>query len=274
MENFNALSTLLLKHKIDVFGAVKLSDCKIVREYKLKNAGFTDISSLYVYIFAMPYYAKHDGNKNVSAYAIPRDYHAFFKSFSSELISELYEKFPTYKFCGFTDNSPIDERHAAAIAGLGVIGKNGLIITEKYSSFVFLGEIITDMPTVNCNKNEIKECINCGKCLKACPKNEIGECLSSLTQKKGELTANEINAIKRYGSAWGCDICSDVCPYTANAIKNSTIYSPIDFFNTELISSLDEDAIDSMSDEDFALRAYSWRKRETIKRNLKILSDK
>lgn len=271
MENFAYIKKLLNSHKIDTLGAIKLSDCKILREYKLKNAGFQSLDYLYVYIFAIPYYAKGVKEKNISLYAAPRDYHAYFKALSDEIISSLSAKYPMYKFAGFTDNSPIDERHAAAMAGLGIIGKNKLLITEKYSSFVFIGEIITDMPTEMCKAKEIKHCISCGKCLDACPMGEIGECLSSLTQKKGSLSENEIAAIKKHGCAWGCDICGDVCPYTQNAINNQTIYTPIDFFCEDLTPNLTKELILSMSDEEFSLRAYSWRKKETILRNLEIL---
>ena len=49
-------------------------------------------------------------------------------------------------FCGFSDHSPIDERDTAAKGGLGVIGRNRLLINEEYSSFCFIGEIISDIP--------------------------------------------------------------------------------------------------------------------------------
>lgn len=272
MENFAFLKGLLNEYKIDTVSALKLSDCKILREYKLKNAGFTNYDSLFVYIFAIPYYPRGIEKRNVSMYATPRDYHAYFEKLSKELTSRLSKKYPHFKFTSFCDNSPIDEIHAAASSGLGVIGKNRLLITEKYSSYVFLGEIITDMPTKECKIQEIRSCINCGKCISVCPMNEIGECLSSLTQEKGALTSHKTEAIKKYGSAWGCDICQEACPYTKKAIRSGSIFTPIDFFNNNLIPYLDKETILSMGDEEFSARAYSWRKRETILRNLDILS--
>ncbi len=271
MDGFYRIKELLAERGIDTVGAVKLCDCKILREYKIKNAGLDTNTPLFVYIFAVPYYTKHDGESNISKYAAPRDYHLYFNSLFNEIITLLEKENPEYNFAGFTDNSPIDEIHAAAVAGLGIIGKNGLLLTEKYSSFVFLGEIITDMPTDNCQAHEIRECINCGKCISACPKSEIGECLSSLTQRKGALKDSEIDAIKKHGSAWGCDICQSVCPYTEAAINNGTIYTQIDFFCNKLTPLLYTDTVNGMSDKDFSERAYSWRKRETILRNLEIL---
>jgi epoxyqueuosine reductase QueG len=149
---------------------------------------------------------------------VSRDYHLFFKALFNELIPALENAFPEHKFAGFTDHSPIDEIHASALAGLGIIGKNHLLITEKYSSYLFIGEIITDASLPSC-ASEIFHCINCGKCIEACPVClNVDSCLSSLTQKKGELTDTEVQKIKIHGMAWGCDKCQEACPYTKNAI--------------------------------------------------------
>ena len=102
---------------------------------------------------------------------------------------------------------------------------------------------------------------------------QIGECLSAVTQKKGELTEIEAGAIKKYGSAWGCDICQEVCPYTIHAKRKGTIYTEVEFFKKSLTPILDSDTVNSMSDEEFAERAYSWRGRNVISRNLKILEN-
>lgn len=96
-------------------------------------------------------------------------------------------------------------------------------------------------------------------------------CLSSLTQKKGELTEIEQEMIKKYASAWGCDICQEVCPYTERALKGGSIYTNIEFFKESRTPYLTSEAIENMSDEEFLSRAYSWRGRQTILRNLKIL---
>jgi epoxyqueuosine reductase QueG len=267
-----------IKNELKSFGikdaeALPLSMCRVVRPYKLERCGFYDLESLSVLIFAIPYYTAHK-EKNISSYAIPRDYHLFCRELFDTIIPRLTEKYPENKFVGFADNSPIDERDAAAIAGLGIIGKNGMLITEKYSSYVFLAEIITDLPLKHSEKHEIAYCKDCGICASACPKGELGECLSAITQKKGELTEAEKEAIKKYGCAWGCDICSEVCPHTKKAIENNTIYTDIPFFLSNLTPTLTSGAVMDMSDEEFSSRAYSWRKKETILRNLSIIEDK
>ena len=248
---------------------IALKDCIKTREYKLKNAGFNLSNELFAIIIAVPYLTRQE-NKNLSSYAVSRDYHGYFSELFSAVIPELKSIFPDATFAGFADNSPIDERHAAAVAGLGIIGENGMLITEKYSSYVFLGEIITDLP-LPANAHDIQKCSGCGRCASACPKDDCGQCLSELTQKKGELSDSEAESIIKYGSAWGCDICQVVCPHTVKAIKSQTIYTNIDYFKDNCIPHLTTELLSKMSDEEFAKRAYSWRKRDTISRNLALL---
>ncbi len=223
-------------------------------------------------MIAVPYYTKAatDPDRNVSAYAVPRDYHGFFQSLFEELLPILREKWPDESFAGFADHSPIAELQAAARAGLGVIGRNSLLLTEPYSSYVFLGELITtaELPTV---LRPIESCSGCGACRRFCPMEKIGACLSALTQQKGELTDREKEILKEYGSAWGCDICQEVCPYTKRALKNETVFSPIPYFQEQTIAHLTTDRLDQMDENEFESRAYAWRGRDTVRRNLELL---
>ena len=93
-------------------------------------------------------------------------------------------------------------------------------------------------------------------------------CLSALTQKKGALTPEEQQKILSLGSVWGCDICQEVCPYTAHARKMGTLYTKIPFFRQTALPHLTVQTLDAMSDEQLGQRAYAWRGRETIRRNL------
>ncbi len=262
----------LAEYGIDLMGAVPMSKLNIIRPYKLKNAGFGEGEAMSVIVFAIPYYTARQP-RNISAYAVSRDYHLFAKQLFDRVLPMLREKFPQYRFAGFADNSPICEVYAAALAGLGIIGDNMLLITEKYSSYIFLGEIITDCPTEQKDTYTVQYCEHCGLCRAACPMAEIGECLSALTQKKGELTEKEQQYIKKYGSAWGCDICSEVCPHTKKAIEQGSVYSAIEFFYGDTIPHLSSSDIISMTDEQFSDRAYSWRGRNIILRNLKLTED-
>lgn len=117
-----------------------------------------------------------------------------------------------------------------------------------------------------CNLTEASECIHCGKCAEICPDRQ--NCLSNVTQKKGILSDIEADMLVKYNSAWGCDICQTVCPMVTPQVTE------IDFFKHNLIFNLTEEILDSMTDEEFASRAYSWRGRDTIMRNLKIINKK
>ncbi len=272
MQFLTYFNRILSEYSIPPASCISMSDCKIINERKLKACVSEDAGELFVCIFTIPYYAD-DGKTNISSYAKSRDYHLFFEDLSRDVISRLRQRYPGFFFAGFADNSPIDERMAAAAAGLGIIGKNGLLITEKYSSYIFLGEIITNYPVEDVVRHEAAYCEDCGRCRSACPKEDCGACLSELTQKKGVLTKEEQAIIKKHGSAWGCDLCQECCPHTLRAKEHGTIYTNIDFFKNERIEALTACDIESMSDEEFSARAYAWRKRETVLRNLKILEE-
>lgn len=262
---YTYIKELLLGEGIELFAPVPLSDCRITKKYLLDRAGIEGGTAIMI---AVPYLSEELAEKhNISAYCAVRDYHGYFAGLWKRILTLLAERFPENRFAGFADHSPIDERDAAAHAGIGIYGKNGMLITEKYSSYVFLGELITDAE-IPCESHEIRECEGCMRCRRECPMSEIGQCLSALTQKKGEFTESEAEAVRKYGSVWGCDICQEVCPHTMRAMKDGTIYTNIEYFKEGVISVLDLHTLDSMSDEEFLTRAFSWRGRNTIRRNL------
>lgn len=269
---YSRIAELLSERNIDLFAPVRLSDCKITKKYLIDKAQIDPANGSAI-IMAVPYLVNDGIEGNISEYAKSRDYHLFFSSLFEELIKKLTAEFPDCKFAGFTDHSPIDEINAAAIAGLGIIGANGLLITEKYSSFVFLGEIITNAP-IQCVNHGITLCEQCSACLTSCPAgcDKLG-CLSAITQKKGELTEEENELILANGSAWGCDICQRVCPHTKRAVKDGSVYSKIDFFAKDRTPRLTYKMIEEMSEEEFKKRAYSWRGKSVLLRNLRLFEN-
>ena len=264
-------------HNIEAYSAIPLSRCKILREYLLTKNGLD--RDCYAIMMLFPYRCEKKPI-NLTVYASVRDYHSYIESFSRELESFLKEKHPQGKFKVFSDHSPIDEVHGCCVSGLGFIGDNGLLITEKYSSFVFLGECITDVDPKElglelANEVEVRGCLHCGKCKNACPSGCIGqdvdkklECLSAITQKKGALSEDEEALIVKNGSIWGCDICQNVCPYTRNAE-----YTPIEFFRNDVIQCLDLETLEALGEE-FNTRPFAWRGMDTIKRNVLLYENK
>lgn len=261
------LSDLFQKHKIDLWAPIALRSCRIQKPYLLERAGIGDDGTAVV--IAVPYFTEACASpeRNLSAYAVSRDYHGFFAQFFGEILPYLRAEFPQERFEGFADHSPIAEVEAAARAGLGVIGDNHLLITEKYSSYIFLGELITTAQLPE-HLFPVGHCSSCGACRRHCPMEDCGGCFSALTQKKGDLTAEESASILKYGSVWGCDICQEVCPHTAAALQSGSIFSPVPYFREKAIPRLTSEILDGMSDAEFAERAYAWRGRQTIRRNL------
>lgn len=211
-----------------------------------------------IILFTFPYKVCEDKPKNISRYAAVDDYHPIIEKKLNEYVLLLSQKFPENIFVPFVDNSPVPEVFSAAAAGLGVVGENGLLITEEYGSFVFIGEIVTDMYIPA--ENKAGACLNCGLCKKACPVGLNKEnCLSAVTQKKKPLCENEERLIRENGSVWGCDICAEVCPLN----KNKKLSNIEEFIN----SYRDSFAVD----EDGTNRPYLWRGKDVILRNHNIL---
>ena len=267
------LSDIFEAEKIEYYAPIELSRANVIKPYLLSRCSI-DKQKGSALIICVPYFSTMP--ENISAYACSRDYHLYFEGLFDRILPRLRELYPGYSFFGFADHSPISEVGAAALAGLGVIGDNHMLITEKYSSFVFLGEVISDMPAENYGidiyRGEALLCEHCGACLRTCPAGlDISECLSSLTQKKGELSAEEQKRLEAHGIAWGCDKCQSVCPHTKRAVSRESIFTPIDYFYNSRIEKIDLEELYSMSEEEFFSRAFSWRGRETIARNLKIL---
>jgi len=222
----------------------------------------TVIMAVFPYLSAEPYQ-----KTNLCLYARLPDYHQVIKTLLTPVIAELQNRFPEAAFFPFADNSPVREVMAAAITGLGCIGKNGLLITPKYGSYVFLGGVMTDME-LECEVQPPASCEECGLCFSACPTATLSEgglnparCLSAITQKKGSLSEEEQHAIRKSGMVWGCDACQLVCPMNRDALL-----TPLQVFTQNIHPILTEADLDgNLSD-----RAFIWRGVEVLQRNLEL----
>ncbi len=262
-DNMLELCKYVFKNEnIEYIGILPIDNCKIINQSLYER---TCPWAKSVILFLVPYYTEDKPERNISLYAVPRDYHAYMSELTDRVVQRLQYMQPDRRFRGMADHSPIAETSTAAMAGLGIIGDNYRLINEKYGSYVFIGEIFTDMVTNEIPK-EISFCYHCGACTEACPSRD--NCLSALTQQKGELDEKTILLMKQCNTAWGCDICQKVCPY-----NKEIAVTPIDFFWQDRIFELTPKILDNMSDEELSGRAFGWRKRKTISRNIKLLTE-
>lgn len=268
------LETIFSQFGIQLYGCIPFSACRITLARKLPQ----QISLRAAIVFAIPYFPGEDPVRNISLYAVPRDYHLYTRQLFPPLLQALQDTFPGARFFGFSDNSPIDERTACVKAGLGIYGDNGLLITKPYGSFVFLAEILTDYTPEQLKESGTvyaeQSCEHCGACQRVCPMREnpfgISECLSALTQKKQLDSAKEQAYIRQYGSAWGCDLCQTVCPHNKLILQNG-VPCCLPFFREKRIFHLRYEQVAQMPDSLFKTRAFAWRGKQTVLRNLRIL---
>ncbi len=224
-------------------------------------------------IAAFPYFAGSWAG-NLSVYARGEDYHKVLRRRMEAVANGILTEYQ----CS-ADTTPLDERRAAEIARIAMRGKNGLMIVPGVGSLVFLGSILAKDELPEIFGSATANCVGCGKCVRACPVGAIGEdgidakrCLSDVTQRKGELTREEIHAIAQSGCLWGCDICQKVCPENANIP-----ITKIAEFADDLIDNLPENELILMSageiERKYASRPFVWRGGNILKRNAKILLD-
>ncbi len=268
---FMSVKKIFEKENIEYVSALTLSPGDIRRPDIAARRGLAADDAKTAIVFLIPYYVDDKTAGNVSLYARSKDYHLYCEGLFERVEAALTAEYGGV-FIGFADKSPIEETHAALEAGLAIRGDSYVIINEKYGSFVFIGEIITnvDAQTLGFDgaKKETVECHHCGACRRACPMKDGRECLSSVTQKKGELTEAEEKYIVENGCVWGCDICQTVCPLSKNVAE-----TPIDFFRSDRIANIDIKTLDDMSDEEFSRRAFSWRGKAPIRRNLLLFEN-
>ena len=264
----NVIDRFFKSYGIEYYAVLSYRDCKEINPGIMTREDFIPKS---VIVYLLPYYTGE--TVNISRYAASLDYHLAINECAKGLIDELKAHRQGVKAKGYGDHSPIDEVGAALVAGLGFVGDNGLIINEKFGSYVFIGDVVTDIPPEELGAilpREVGHCHRCGACQRACPtgilRGEGINCLSAITQRKGELTDEEIALMRKYNTAWGCDLCQSACPY-----NRDPLITPIEFFHRERIAHLTRDILDSMDKPMFMRRAFAWRGRKTVERNLDVL---
>ena len=261
------IGTEFLKRGISEFGFLPIGEAVILHPRLLPA------NTRNVIIAIVPYDSGERYEDGISRYAHVKDYHKFFQDLFQEIIRSLKETFPDQEFTGFADHSPINEKIAAAKAGLGVIGTNSLLINPRYGSYVFIGALFTDLKLA-VEPKTVRNCCHCGKCVKACPVRAIdpsggidrSKCLSALSQRK-QLSKEDLLLLKNHHVAWGCDICQEACP-----MNRTRIPTDLPYFQENKHGPFSADEIAVLSEEAFREYAFSWRGRNRILENLRNIS--
>ncbi|CDQ40778.1 tRNA epoxyqueuosine(34) reductase QueG [Virgibacillus salexigens] len=145
------------------------------------------------------------------------DYHIVMRERLNKLAAFIQDKVPDGKNKVMVDTGELSDRAVAERAGIGFSGKNTSIITPEFGSFVYLGELITNVPFVP-DEPVDDSCGSCTKCIDACPTGAIVQggqlnaqrCIAFLTQTK-DFLPDEFRS-KIGNRVYGCDTCQVVCP--------------------------------------------------------------
>jgi epoxyqueuosine reductase len=200
------------------------------------------------------------------------DYHTALRERLKKLEVWLMERVPDLKFKSMVDTGELVDRAVAERAGIGWVGKNCSIITPEFGSYVYLGELMTNIPFAPSTPME-DECGDCRLCIDVCPTGAIvapgqlnaQRCISYLTQTKTMLP-DEFRS-KIGNRLYGCDTCQTVCPKNkgkANWIHEELMPDP------ELAKPLLQPLL-KISNKEFKAKfghvSGAWRGKKPIQRN-------
>jgi len=186
---------------------------------------------------AMNYYTPQptksdETHGRISRYARGRDYHKVLRKRLKALAQKIETLAPGTKTKICTDSTPVSEKAWAQRAGIGWQGKHTTLITHDVGSWIFLGEILTDLP-LQPDPPHLDFCGSCNRCMEACPTQAITEpyvldatrCIAYLTIENKTPPPTEL-ASQMGDWIFGCDICQEVCPWN----KFSQTTEIADFF--------------------------------------------
>jgi len=154
----------------------------------------------------------------ISVYARNRDYHDVVKGMLKHLAQFIVARFrPAVKV--FVDTAPVMEKPLAERAGVGWQGKHTNLVSRRFGSWLFLGEIFTTL-ALPPDPPHADRCGSCTRCLSVCPTDafpapyrlDATRCISYLTIEHRGPVAHELRA-KLGNRIFGCDDCLAVCPW-------------------------------------------------------------
>jgi len=200
------------------------------------------------------------------------DYHHVLRDKLDKLARFIQQLEPTARVESMVDTGALSDRAVAERAGLGWVGKNCALITPEFGSWVYLGELVTNLPLPPDTPVE-EGCGDCNLCVESCPTGALVQggqldaqkCVSFLTQVKGFIP-DEFRG-KIGNRLYGCDTCQVVCPKNKGKhFAHQEAFRP----DPEVAKPLLKPLL-SMSNKEFAEKfgasSAAWRGKKPIQRN-------
>ncbi len=220
---------------------------------------------------------QREDSYKISKYAYGQDYHFVIKEKLNSLLFAIQENIGAVSGRAFVDSAPVLDKAWAAKSGLGWIGKNSNLITQKVGSFYFIAELIIDLE-LEFDFATTDHCGSCTACLDACPTQAIiapyqvdgSKCISYYTIELKENLPEEMKG-KLDDWAFGCDVCQDVCPWNRFSKPHS---EPLFQANPELLSFSKKDWEEITAEtfqKVFKDSPLKRTKLEGLKRNIQFL---
>ncbi|HIW35225.1 MAG TPA: tRNA epoxyqueuosine(34) reductase QueG [Candidatus Paenibacillus intestinavium] len=203
------------------------------------------------------------------------DYHYVLRERMDKLEAWLREREPQLRSESMVDTGELSDRAVAERAGIGFSAKNCSIISPELGSWIYLGEIITNLPLPP-DDEVTEQCGTCTKCIDACPTGALvsggqldaQKCVSFLTQTKGMISDEHMRKIGN--RLYGCDTCQIVCPINRgkNWTHHEDLLPDVEVAKPLLIPLL---TIGNKEfKEKYGYTSAAWRGKKPIQRNAVI----
>jgi epoxyqueuosine reductase len=204
-----------------------------------------------VIIILVPYAAERPEapagalSHTIARYALGDDYHDVLDGILRNLETRLTELAPDITTRRYVDTGPLSDRAYAAQAGLGWIGRNGMLIDQRIGSYFFIGTLLTSLVNDLAAPAVTDRCGTCTRCIDACPTDAIlpnrtiasEACISHATiEHRGPLP--EWFASRLAGNSFGCDICQEVCPWNRDPLGPHPAFEPRETYRATPVTDL------------------------------------
>lgn len=153
----------------------------------------------------------------IASYGLMRDYHKTIRKRLKGVMMAIRELDNQITGRLFTDSAPLLEKHLAVRAGLGSIGRQSLLVTPEFGTYLLLGELV-----ISCEVDRYDEplgrdlCGSCHRCVESCPASAINpnrtldtrRCIACRTIEHSTSGDGDLA-----GWIFGCEVCQNVCPH-------------------------------------------------------------